>query len=67
LAEGREGRAEGLFFRILRGAYASIAIIVSPSGAFGRGRRAKGRGQRAKGEDILFSAFYEGLTPPSLL
>jgi hypothetical protein len=30
LAEGRERRAEGLFFRILRGAYATIAIIVSP-------------------------------------
>jgi len=30
LAEGIEGRAESLFVRIFRGAYATIAIIVSP-------------------------------------
>ena len=36
-------------------------------GAFGRGQRAKSGGQGTEGEEIFFSAFYEGLTPPSLL
>ncbi|HNX02456.1 MAG TPA: hypothetical protein PKM71_02175, partial [Candidatus Cloacimonas sp.] len=29
---------------ISRGAYATIAILVSPLGAFGRGQRVKGKG-----------------------
>ena len=35
-------------------------------GAFGRGQRAKSGGQGTEGEEIFFSAFSEGLTPPSL-
>ncbi|MDY0219312.1 MAG: hypothetical protein RBR14_08215 [Candidatus Cloacimonas acidaminovorans] len=42
----------------LRGAYATIAIIVSPSGAFG-----KWKDEKKKKSGLTF---FEGLTPPSL-
>jgi len=42
---GKGLRAKRYFFRILRGAYATIAIFVSPLGAFR---------QRAKGEEFIF-------------
>jgi len=48
-AEGRERRD---IFLISRGAYTTIAIFVSPYGAFG---------QRAEGGEIFFSHFPRGL------
>jgi len=74
LAEGRERRAEGrvqrakryIFPHFTRGLRLHRYFCVALRGFW---QRAERRGQRAErgGRRVYFSAFFEGLTPPSLL
>ncbi len=57
-SKGQRAECLEIFKSILRGAYATIAIIVSPLGAFSKGQRAECL--------EIFKSILRGLTPPSL-